>query len=62
MMGLLILVTIPFRFLTGWAYNRTSSLFLIGLVHAMGNAVAGGSGFGPACCRASTRTRACWSG
>jgi uncharacterized protein len=46
MMGLLILVTIPFRFLTGWAYNRTGSLFLIGLVHAMGNAVAGGSGFG----------------
>ena len=46
MMGLLILVAIPFRFLTGWAYNRTGSLFLIGLVHAMGNAVAGGSGFG----------------
>ena len=46
MMGLLILVTIPFRFLTGWAYNRTASLFLVGLVHAMGNAVAGGSGFG----------------
>ena len=46
MMGLLILVTVPFRFLTGWAYNRTGSLFLVGLVHAMGNAVAGGSGFG----------------
>ena len=46
MMGLLILVTIPFRFLTGWAYNRTASLFLVGLVHAMGNVVAGGSGFG----------------
>ena len=46
MMGLLILVTIPFRFLTGWAYNRTGSLFLVGLVHGMGNAVAGGSGFG----------------
>ena len=47
MMGLLILVAVPFRFLTGWACNRTGSLFLIGLVHAMGNAVAGGSGFGP---------------
>ena len=46
MMGLLILVAVPFRFLTGWAYNRTASLFLVGLVHAMGNAVAGGSGFG----------------
>lgn len=45
MMGLLILLVIPFRFLTGWAYNRTGSLFLVGLVHAAGNAVAGGSGF-----------------
>ena len=62
MMGLLILVTIPFRFLTGWAYNRTGSLFLVGLVHGMGNAVAGGAGSGPASCRASIQTRACWSG
>ena len=46
LMGLLVLVSVPFRFLTGWAYNRTGSLFLVGLVHAMGNAVAGGSGFG----------------
>jgi len=46
MMGLLVLVSVPFRFLTGWAYNRTASLFLVGLVHGMGNAVAGGSGFG----------------
>lgn len=46
MMGLLILLAIPFRFLTGWAYNRTGSLFLVGLVHAMGNATTGGSGFG----------------
>jgi hypothetical protein len=35
----------PFRFLTGWIHNRTGSLFLVGLVHGMGNAVAGGSGF-----------------
>jgi hypothetical protein len=46
MLGLLIVLMIPFRFLTGWTYNRTGSLFLVGLVHAMGNAVAGGSGFG----------------
>ena len=46
LLGLLAVLSIPFRFLTGWAYNRTSSLFLIGLIHAAGNAVAGGSGFG----------------
>jgi membrane protease YdiL (CAAX protease family) len=45
-MGLLMVLAVPFRFLTGWAYNRTASLFLVGLVHAAGNAVAGGSGFG----------------
>ncbi len=39
------MLVIPFRFLTGWIYNRTGSLFLVGLVHGMGNAVAGGSGF-----------------
>jgi uncharacterized protein len=41
----LTVLVIPFRFLTGWIYNRTDSLFLVGLVHGMGNAVAGGSGF-----------------
>jgi uncharacterized protein len=40
-----IVLAIPFRFLTGWFYNRTGSLFLVGLLHAAGNAVAGGSGF-----------------
>ena len=40
-----IVLAIPFRFLTGWVYNRTGSLFLVGLLHAAGNAVAGGSGF-----------------
>ena len=45
LVGLVVLVT-PFRFLTGWVYNRTGSLFLVGLVHGAGNAVAGGSGFG----------------
>jgi membrane protease YdiL (CAAX protease family) len=38
-------LTIPFRIFNGWAYNRTGSLFLVGLMHAVGNAVAGGSGF-----------------
>ncbi len=42
---LLTLLVMPFRFLVGWVYNRTSSLFLVGLLHAAGNAVAGGSGF-----------------
>ena len=43
---LLAALAIPFRFLTGWVFNRTESLFLVGLLHAAGNAVAGGSGFG----------------
>ena len=33
-----IVLAIPFRFLTGWVYNRTGSLFLVGLLHAAGNA------------------------
>jgi hypothetical protein len=45
-MAALIVLAIPFRFLTGWAYNRTVSLFLVGLLHGTGNAIAGGSGFG----------------
>jgi uncharacterized protein len=47
LMAVLVVLAIPFRFLTGWLYNRTSSLFLVGLLHAMGNAVTGGSGFHP---------------
>jgi membrane protease YdiL (CAAX protease family) len=38
-------LTIPFRIVNGWLYNRTGSLFLVGLMHAAGNAVATGSGF-----------------
>jgi membrane protease YdiL (CAAX protease family) len=45
-MAVFIVVIIPFRFLTGWVYNATQSLFLVGLVHGSGNAAAGGSGFG----------------
>ncbi len=45
MTGLMI-VAIPYRFLTGLMWNRTGSLFLLGLLHAAGNALAPGSGFG----------------
>lgn len=36
----LILLAVPFRAATGWLYNRTASLLLVGLFHAAGNAVA----------------------
>ena len=39
------LVAIPFRALQGWLYNRTGSLFAVGMVHAAGNATGAGSGF-----------------
>lgn len=40
---LLVLLTalaVPFRLLTGWLFARTGSVFLVGLLHAAGNAVA----------------------
>lgn len=40
---LLLAVSIPFRALAAWIYNRTSSLLLAGMVHAAANAVAAGS-------------------
>ena len=40
----LTVLAVPFRIAIGWAYNRTGSLFLVGLVHAMGNAATGGDG------------------
>jgi membrane protease YdiL (CAAX protease family) len=39
------LLAIPFRALQAWVANSTGSLFLVGLVHAAGNAAASGSGF-----------------
>ena len=45
LMVFLVLVNIPIRALMGWTYNRTGSLFVVGLLHAAGNAAAGGSGF-----------------
>lgn len=49
LVGALLLVVlaalaVPFRFVVGWAYNRTESLFLVGLIHAIGNATAVGDG------------------
>lgn len=40
----LTVLAVPFRIAVGWAYNRTGSLFLAALVHAVGNAAAGGDG------------------
>ena len=40
-------VVVPFRMLTGWTVNRTASVFVVGLLHAAGDAAGGGSGFGP---------------
>jgi uncharacterized protein len=42
----LTVVAIPYRFVTGLVWNRTGSLFVLGLLHAAGNAAASGSGFG----------------
>jgi membrane protease YdiL (CAAX protease family) len=42
---LLAVLAIPFRMLTGYVWNRTGSLLVLGLLHAAGNAVASGSGF-----------------
>lgn len=45
MLVLLAALAVPIRFALGWAYNRTENLFLVGLVHAVGNAATGGDGF-----------------
>lgn len=39
-------LAIPFRLLCGWLAARTGSVLLVGVLHAAGNAVAAGSGFG----------------
>ena len=43
LVALLLAVTIPFRALAAWIYNRTGSLLLVGMTHAAANAVAVGS-------------------
>ncbi len=45
-MTVFMVIAIPFRALQGWAYNATGSLLVVGLIHAAGNAMTGGSGFG----------------
>jgi membrane protease YdiL (CAAX protease family) len=45
-LGLAMLIMFPNRVLLGWVHNRTGSLLLVGLLHASGNAVANGSGWG----------------
>ena len=42
---LLAVLAIPFRMLTGYLWNRTGSLLVLGFLHAAGNAVGSGSGF-----------------
>jgi membrane protease YdiL (CAAX protease family) len=41
--ALFFVVCVPFRALQGWIYNRTGNLFLVGLLHATGDAMAAGS-------------------
>lgn len=43
LLGLLLVVSIPFRALAAWVYNRTDSVALVGLLHAAANATAVGS-------------------
>ena len=43
---LLAVLATPFRMLTGWMVNRTASVFVVGLLHAAGDAAGPGSGFG----------------
>jgi membrane protease YdiL (CAAX protease family) len=43
LLALMIVICIPFRALLAWIYNRTGSIALVGLVHAVANATAAGS-------------------
>jgi membrane protease YdiL (CAAX protease family) len=44
----LVLLSLPYRAAMGWLYNRTHSLLLVGVAHAVGDAMATGSVFGDA--------------
>ncbi len=46
LMAFFVAVNVPIRAVMGWTYNRTGSLFVVGFLHAAGNGVGGGSGFG----------------
>jgi uncharacterized protein len=39
-----LITAIGFRSLMGWMFNRTGSLFIVGLTHAASNGITGGSG------------------
>jgi uncharacterized protein len=43
LLAFIVVLSVPFRALQGWLYNRTRSLVLPGLLHATGNAAALGS-------------------
>ncbi|WP_250031020.1 CPBP family intramembrane glutamic endopeptidase [Paractinoplanes maris] len=45
LLALLATLMIPYRILTGWVWNRTGSLLILGFLHAAGNAAGPGSGF-----------------
>ena len=45
-MPIFFAVVIPFRAIIAWIYNRTGSLFLVGLLHAVSDGTGSGS-FGP---------------
>jgi hypothetical protein len=47
LMVFLTVLSMPYRIVNAWMFNRTGSLFLVGLVHAVGDAAVVGSGFGP---------------
>ncbi len=40
---LFFVIALGFRALLGWTYNKTGSVFIVGLVHAASNAATGGS-------------------
>jgi membrane protease YdiL (CAAX protease family) len=47
-MAALIALAVPFRVVMAWIFNRTGSLFLVGLAHACGNAVVTSTAVGDA--------------
>ncbi len=46
--AVLVLVSLPYRAAMAWLYNRTHSLLLVGVAHAVGDAMATGSLLGDA--------------
>ncbi len=46
LLGILLVTALGFRMFMAWVFNRTGSLFLVGLVHAVSNGMAAGAGFG----------------